>query len=479
MREDSVSRSVDPRWFRLALIAVPLLLAVISAHPYAGSWNDGSRLATVEAIVDYGTLAMDQSVFVKVPQDLIDQGIPPYPLDNSLLLQHGTSDKVQIDGHFYSDKPAVISYLMAVPYQIWRWVGGPSFRERPDLVCYFLTLFTSGLAYVLSIWGLYQLTIKMGLRSDLRMALVGCLAFSTITLPYLRHVNNHILLMAVMMGILNLIHSPLRGWQLLKLGTLLGIGYNLDLGLGPVLLAGVLGLLLYRTRSLYRTGAVCIMAMPWVAAQLGINYALGGVWKPINTVPEYLAWEGSPFTAQNLTGFLRHDPGRLAVYSLALMFGKHGFIGHNLPLFLLLPALFFLLRRSQPRLPEILFSLIYCLGGWGMYSLFSNNYGGASCSVRWFVPFLAPGFYILAEFLKQHPEYRWDLYALGCWGAVMGTIMWIGGPWIIKMIPMYWPVQGAGLLTWIGVRRWRWKVEARTMLKYASQPSSGGYSKAA
>ena len=41
-----------------------VLVALVSARPYAGSWNDGSRLATVESLVDYHTLAIDRSIFL-------------------------------------------------------------------------------------------------------------------------------------------------------------------------------------------------------------------------------------------------------------------------------------------------------------------------------------------------------------------------------------------------------------------------------
>lgn len=474
----------DPRWFRWAVLVVPILLAAVSARPFAGSWNDGSRLATVEALVDHGTLAIDESVFVRVRPEMLREGKFPYPPDNPLLLTYGTCDKLLIDGRYYSDKPAVVSYLMAVPYQCWRWLGMPSFRDRPDLVCYFLTLFTSGLAYVFSVWGIYALAFKLRLRTSIRVALVASFALSTVTLPYLRHVNNHILLLGVMVGLLHLIlpdgrtlePDDLTPGRVLKLGTLLGVGYNLDLGLGPVLLVSFGGLLLFRGRDVARLAVVFCVALPWVAAQLSINHSLGGVWKPINTVPEYLAWPGSPFTANNLTGFLRHDALKLAEYALELMFGKQGFIGHNLPLFLLLPSLLFVLRPSHPRFPEMLCGLSFCLGGWGMYSLFSNNSGGACCSVRWFVPFLMPGFFLVAELLRKYPQFRWDLYGLGACGAVLGAIMWAVGPWTVKMVPLYWPVQILGLCAWVGIYRWRSRPRPSelSILEHASPATNFG-----
>ncbi|HEX9867029.1 MAG TPA: hypothetical protein VGC99_00290, partial [Candidatus Tectomicrobia bacterium] len=48
----------------LALIAAATV-AIVSARSYAGGWNDGSRLATVESLVDHRTLAIDRSIFVQ------------------------------------------------------------------------------------------------------------------------------------------------------------------------------------------------------------------------------------------------------------------------------------------------------------------------------------------------------------------------------------------------------------------------------
>src|SRR5215813_9846320 len=97
---------------RLFVLLGAVLIAVASALPYAGSWNDGSRLAAVESIADRGTLAIDDSLFVRVPPETISRGVPPYPPQRRDLLTHGTRDRLFIRGHFYSDKPYVVSFLM-------------------------------------------------------------------------------------------------------------------------------------------------------------------------------------------------------------------------------------------------------------------------------------------------------------------------------------------------------------------------------
>ncbi len=96
------------------LVLGAFVVGFAGAFAYAGSWNDGSRLAAVESIVDHHTLAIDDSIFVRVPADAAVTGRAPYPVQNDDLLQFGTRDKLLINGHFYSDKPAVISFPRAM-----------------------------------------------------------------------------------------------------------------------------------------------------------------------------------------------------------------------------------------------------------------------------------------------------------------------------------------------------------------------------
>jgi len=439
-----------------------LALAAVGVRPYAGGWNDGSRLAAVESLADRHTLAIDDSVFCRPPAELISEGHTPYPPDNPILLAHGTQDKLFIQGHYYSEKPAVITGLMAGLYQGGRWLGWPSAQERPDLFAWAMTLATAAAAYVVAVLALYFLGGEIGLGGRLRIAWLASFALTTCALTYTRHVNNHILQLAVLAVIcwqsVRLARDTLAGrmpWlRLVGLGTLAGLGFNLDFGSGPLLAAALFGLVVYRYRRPAPALVFILAAGPWVAAGLGLNYAIGGVWKPMNMVAEYLAWPGSPFSADNLTGYARPGPARLGLYALALLFGKKGIVVHNLPLLLTLPALMAVLRRPSAHRPELIFALGWCGATWLLYSLLSNNSGGVCCSIRWFVPFLGPGYYLLAVYLRQCPERLADLVALSIWGGVLAAIMWWQGPWPMHMVPGLWPIVGAALLTW-AVLWWR------------------------
>lgn len=134
----------------LVVVAVASAVAAVSARPWAGSWNDASRLATVESLVDRHTFAIDDSIFVR-PQP------PGQPGGDETRAPLVTQDKLFIAGRFYSDKPPVPALLMAGLYQAWRWSGGAPARQRTERFCYWMTLCSSGVAYVVAVGCIFLL----------------------------------------------------------------------------------------------------------------------------------------------------------------------------------------------------------------------------------------------------------------------------------------------------------------------------------
>ena len=432
-------------------------IALASARDFAGSWNDGSRLATVECLVDYQTLAIDRSIFVRAP----NVGRPPYPADDAELVANGTGDKLWIGGHFYSDKSPVPAVLMAGIYKSLQCVTGLKAQDHPQQFCYLLTVATSGLAYVLAVWCVYRLGVILRLTTGQSLLLAGGLALTTVVLPYARHVNNHILLLAVSAAAILAVAGLPDGfraaweWRALLLGFLCGLGYSIDLGAGPVMLACTLGFIVYHCRR-WRAAAMFLSgAAPWLIFHHVLNYHVGGTIKPANAVPEYFAWPGCAFDSTNMTGSWNHRGlGDFIVYAMALLVGKRGFISHNLGLFVAVGGALVLLCRRVRQSPEIIFACCWCGGTWLAYALTSNNYSGVCCSVRWLVPLLAPGYFMLALFLRHHPSYWRDFLVLSAWGAVLAALMWWRGPWMKHMVPLYWPIEAAALVSWMGMRIW-------------------------
>jgi hypothetical protein len=444
----------------LVLVAASVV-ALISARPFAGSWNDGSRLATVECLVDHGTLAIDRSIFVSVPPRIQQHAPAPYASGEAHLLIDGTRDKLFINGHYYSDKSPVPALLLAGVYEGLQRATGLIARERPDRFCLAMALASSGLAYVAAVWCIFCLGYSLRLPLGFRLLVTASFALTTTALPYARYVNNHILLLAVaaalMLGLTHLAAECRTGQmsrlRLASLGTLAGLGYTIDLGAGPLLAACTGLLILYRCRRPGPVAIFAVAALPWLVVHHAVNYVVGGTLGPANAVPEYFKWPGSPFTAQNITGVWNHSGiGHFLTYALALLAGKRGFLGHNLVLWLALPALVLLLRRRSAQTPEVLYAAGWAGATWLVYAVTSTNYSGECCSIRWFVPLLAPGYYLLALALRRFPWLRGDFLLLSAWGAILGAIMWHQGPWMKHMVPYFWVFQAGALLSWWGFR---------------------------
>src|SRR5205814_5031187 len=111
---------------------------------------------------------------------------------------------------------------------------------------------------------------------------------------------------------------------------------------------------------------------------------------------------------------------------------------------LTVPALFLLRRRPDPYRPETLLAVGWAFGTWLVYAALSNNYAGICCSVRWFVPLLAAGYYLLARLLSERPRWRLDFVVLSGWGAVLGAVMWYQGTWACEFTGAF-EIQGAAL----------------------------------
>src|SRR5262249_22459060 len=177
--------SVGPKETRITgilVLLVAIVIAFASARPYAGGWNDGSRLASVESLVDQHTWAIDRSIFVEPWAFEFAAGRTPYS-DDSGMMEVGTGDKMKVGDHFYSDKPPVPSLFLAGWYYLLKWATGLNARERPDLFCYWMTVASPGLAYVVAAWAIYRLGAGLPLALVLPIPLTSSFALAPVARP--------------------------------------------------------------------------------------------------------------------------------------------------------------------------------------------------------------------------------------------------------------------------------------------------------
>jgi hypothetical protein len=82
------------------------------------------------------------------------------------------------------------------------------------------------------------------------------------------------------------------------------------------------------------------------------------------------------------------------------------------------------------------------------------------------VPLLAPAYYVLAMFLQRYPQYWVDFVVLSGWGALLALLMH-EGPWIRHMVPYFWPIQAAALVSWAFCRHLRRRDEQPSPLPFS------------
>ena len=304
---------------------------------------------------------------------------------------------------------------------------------------------------------------QMSRSTTTAAGVAGSFAFATCAAAYSRHVNAHEMLLAVFALLMWQVdalvrHSHRRSLYAFSIGTLCGVAYGLDAALGPIALVLATALFLFVSPS--RVWLFALAAAPWVALQHLLNYAVGGTLGPPNGVPAYLAWPGSPFDEASMTGRYTHaTPWHAVIYSLDLLVGRRGFLLHNLPL-LLLPVAAWDLVRARGRLrewPAVVFALGVMACGWLIYGVLSTNRSGVALSIRWFVPLLAPAFYVLGLHLRERAADRPLFLALSVIGVAMGLTAWAGGPWVAR-VPLFWWWVSTAILTCVVMARRRWRL---------------------
>ncbi len=440
------------------LAAVSLSVLGLSTMSKVDSWNAGSRLASVEALVDQGTWQIDRSIFAG---------------------PDGTKDKLWIEDHFYSDKSPVPSLWLAAVYWCLQQISGMAAAKTPGQFAYWMSLSSTGLAYLVAVLGMYFLCRRIGL-SPMWSSLFGIsLALGSVALPYAQQVNNHQMVLGITVALLLALpwkHADARrfSWRRwVLIGTLTGIAYTIDLGAGPGLVLAMGIYLCWRIASWRCLALVGVAALPWLLLHHALNYAIGGTLGPANANPDYLAWPGSPFTASNMTGGWQHPGvGAWVVYALDLLFGQRGFIGHNPLLYIGVFGFPLLIWVRHPLQALLWLCAGMAAGVWLIYSLLSTNWSGACCSIRWFVPLLGPGYVVAAAFTRRFPNLRWAVAVFLVWGMLLGLVMAWVGPWTLKLVPGYWFFQGGILVSWlIGVGYWR-RRSARLQSRHEREQTS-------
>lgn len=434
MGRDRHGRLVRP-WALLGpivvlVIALPLLRPLWHPDPRAISDEELSRLATVQAMVEHGTRAIDDTDF----------------LDTRL--------KVRRDGHFYSDQPPVMSALLAPSYWVMR-KAGIDFARRPDLAMYLLTM----LGVTIPVAGAAGLMYRMGRVFELRRPWRAALALTAVLasglISYATVLNPHAPAAAlVLCGAACLIHVSITNtrihgsvWLILS-GLCAALAATIDppavvfLALLPAVIFALRWTLPRRFGgvAVYLLGAALPLAMHGAlsAGVEGHGFRLSGpsgndsLFSFLNPEshsigPAYDAYAFDDEEPQTAWQHMTVGARRL----LSALVGQHGLLSHFPIVLIGVAGVSMVMHRHWPWATKVLASVTLA-GAILLLVLFTvrrPDWHGAMFATRWFVVFLPlVVFWSGAWLRRRHGRPAWTLAAMLLAFSLVASVVGATGP---------------------------------------------------
>ena len=390
------------------LLTVPLVRPLL--HPDLDRMSDDeqSRMATIEAIVERHTLAIDRTLFADT-----------------------TRQKIQLHGHLYSDQPPALAALLSGPYWVMHQFG-VTFEHNPLWVMFILTLLGVTVPVALSAGLIYKMGRLFELSRPWRAALGVGVVLGSGLVSYSTVLNAHasaatMLLTAgaclVQVGLFNELKRSAI-WLFLA-----GVAAGLSAIIDPpaiifmVTLALVVGA--FRWKLAARIVAICLYALGATGPILfhcAINQPVTGDFIPAYLRPQFDP-SARPAVARpeysdddedqsgGLWGGIVHFLGRAG----DALIGAHGVFSHFPVIVMGLLGVMMVMHRHWPPSTKMLASvtvggslaivLLYCLS--------RADWGDAMFANRWFVLFLPLLLFWSGAWLRRpHRRMSWVMAAL-------------------------------------------------------------------
>lgn len=239
------------------------------------SANDRSRWATIRALVDHGTFALDGVIFRDRAQTKRDRDW--YSID---LVRHRGREGVE---HFYSSKPPLATVMMAVPYWCLQKLTGATLADRPFYVVRCLLLVANVLPLAVYFWVLFRMIERYGRTDWGRLFVAAGATYGTFLTTFAVTLNNHVwaavsaaLALAATLAVWCAGRRQLRYFVAAGLFSALAVANEL-----PALsfCAAVAVALAYRSVGRFLAGFVPAAVLVTAAFYL-TNYWAHGVWLP-------------------------------------------------------------------------------------------------------------------------------------------------------------------------------------------------------
>ncbi len=383
------------------------------------SWNDGSRFAAVESVVDRGTLAIGGSSFFS-----------------------STSDKIFYDGRFYSDKAPGMAFL-AVPLYFVLSVLGITFSAGTAAI-FVLNLMVAFFSALLVV--LFHGSIKHFVRSgNCRLLLSLSLAVATGIVVYSGVFASHnvaaFFTFASFYFLLRHVKENPSAGNALLAGVMGGFAVMVEYP-SLILLFFIFAYAFFSARSRRRLLLMPVAVVPFILVILLYNFSVTG--DAFVSPYAYLHnWEGSPFSeGEDLPSLARVTPQRF--FSMFFFGGIPRAEGTYVRgLFVYSPILLlslFSLRRIQARenillLAALAFSLFYLT--------LAEVTGGCNYLNRYLIP-VVPFLMILIAKNFESPPLRKLFYVLLPFSVAASLLGALVYPFACSRFPLFDAVQRVG-----------------------------------
>lgn len=400
-----------------------LLWAALNKAYTTDSWQEDSRLATVQALVEQGTFVIDHTEFNR------------------------TGDKIFINGHFYSDKTPPFSVAAAGVYAILHRVWGLGLDTticlpaQDPTACrawgpnglrltafYWLNLIMVGLPSALLIALLWSALVERQVGGLVATGLAVTLGLASPIGPYSIVLTSHLAsALGLLAGFILLTRSP-GGWRFFWAGLWLGLAANMDLLL--TLFVAAFGLwVLFARRSYVLPFALGIL-IPY-AASAALNYSIAGAILPLYFDPKAYDFAGSVLhkAPGGTEGFYSLQFGLRYAYDLVI--GRRGVLAYTPLLIYAVVEMWRLARdRQHPLSGLAIATLAGCLAFTAYLIWRTDNFAGVAWGVRWFVP-LAPllWYFIASAFGKPHKPAWWFAFAAALIVSAVTVAQGLHNPW--------------------------------------------------
>jgi hypothetical protein len=387
------------------LLTIPLVRPLMHPELDAMSDDEQSRVATVQAIVEHHTLAIDDSLFA-----------------------HTTRQKIRRAGHVYSDQPPMLAALLSIPYWVMHHYG-MTFEHNPLWVMFLLTLTGVTIPVALSAGLVYKMgrifEMSRPRRAILGFAVVagsGLISYATVLNA---HASAATLLIAacaclVQVGLVNNLRKGTI-WLFLA-----GIAGGLSAAIDPPAVIFMLALALvvgaFRWNIAARAAAICVyllgIAGP-VLLHASLNVPVTG-----DMIPAYLRPQFDPalrVVAVRPDAMDDEDDQASGTWQTTLralgracdtLIGSHGVFTHFPVLLMGLLGVTMVMHRHWPASTKMMASvtvggslaivLLYCLS--------RSDWGAAMFATRWFVLFLPLVLFWSGAWLRRpHRRTSWAM----------------------------------------------------------------------